>query len=76
MTPATLLTAVLARIADVQGLAEATGLAIALAGDLDARKLQAMLADLTVAEERLNAVLAHFEDEGDQVANEGDDRRQ
>jgi hypothetical protein len=60
MNTAALRATVLAHIADVQDLADAAGLAVALAVDLDAGELQAILADLAAAEERLNSVLAHF----------------
>jgi hypothetical protein len=74
MTPAALRALVLARVADVQDLAEASGLAVTLAADLDAEELQAMLADLTAADRRLNAVLSHFAAEGGPGDNGQEDR--
>jgi hypothetical protein len=64
MTPAALRAAVLARIADVQDLADAAGRAVALAVDLDAATMAQALGDVDRAAAVLRQLLAHLPEEG------------
>jgi hypothetical protein len=68
MNTAAVRAAVLAQIADVQDLADAAGLAVALAVGLDAIELQAILADVELAVPPLRRLLARLEGEGDAQA--------
>jgi hypothetical protein len=74
MNTAALRATVLAHIADVQDLADAAGLAVALAEDPDAEALQAILADVELAMPPLRRLLARLTGEGDPQAAPAEER--